>query len=323
MSAGRRRRTAFTLIELLVVIAIIAILIALLLPAVQQAREAARRTQCKNNLKQIGLALHNYESTFGGLPAAQYLSLISLETAATQWAWGSMILPYMDQAPLFNQLNVQTWQPHDVGRNATTRPLLTTQLQAFICPSDPEPGINRNRAYKQIANPPIAQFFMAKSNYVCNHGDGDFNGQQSGVCMSPNAIIRFRDVTDGLSNTFFTGERRSLKDPRQSATTGTPDVPAPWAAVWAATENESTDLSNVWAVAGVTDFKIQTGEGGTGDPYPGRAFSSPHVGGVQFLFGDGAVRFISDNIAGGWRNDPKSTYNWLGNRMDGNVVGEV
>ena len=319
MRAANLRRQAFTLIELLVVIAIIAILIALLLPAVQQAREAARRTQCKNNLKQLGLAYHNYESTFKGTPAAIYLNLTNAATAETQWAWGSMLLPYLDQGPLFNQLNVQTMQPHDIGRNVATQRLLQTPLAAFICPTDPEPGLNRNRLYQKIASPSIPFFEMGKSNYACNQGDTD----GTGICASPNEITKFRDVTDGLSNTFFAGEKRSLKDPRQPSTTSA--VKEPWAAVWAAAENNTSGndgLVNVWAVAGKTEFKIQTGEGGTGDPEPGIAFSSQHAGGVQFLMGDGAVRFISDNINGGWKNDPKGTYNWLGNRSDGNPVGE-
>ena len=106
-SPRARRRSAFTLIELLVVIAIIAILIALLLPAVQQAREAARRTQCKNNMKQLGLALHNYHDVYGQFPNAFYDPLNAsgaLQNNTAAWSWGTMLLPYMDQAPAFNKL---------------------------------------------------------------------------------------------------------------------------------------------------------------------------------------------------------------------------
>ena len=316
MRATNLRRQAFTLIELLVVIAIIAILIALLLPAVQQAREAARRTQCKNNLKQLGLAFHNYEGTFKGLPAAIYWPAGS----QTQWAWGTMLLPYIEQAPLYNQLNVQTLRPHDIGRNANTQKLLQTVLAPFICPTDVEPGLNRNRPFLRIAAPLVPSFEMGKSNYACNNGDTD----STGICASPDNITLFRDVTDGLSNTFFAGEKRSLRHPKQINTNS--KCAGPWANVWAAAEENTSGVNegvvNVWAVAAKTEFKIQTGEGGTGEPEPGAAFSSQHDGGVQFLMGDGAVRFISDNINGGWKNDPKGTYNWLGNRSDGNAIGE-
>src|SRR5437868_4572110 len=103
MSKTSRAVRGFTLIELLVVIAIIGVLVALLLPAVQQAREAARRSQCKNNLKQIGLALHNYHDTTGLFPLAQY---IDLNQVNSQWGWSAMILSYLDQGPLYQQLNV-------------------------------------------------------------------------------------------------------------------------------------------------------------------------------------------------------------------------
>ncbi|MCB1129315.1 MAG: DUF1559 domain-containing protein, partial [Verrucomicrobiae bacterium] len=120
-------RRGFTLIELLVVIAIIAILIALLLPAVQQAREAARRTECKNKLKQLGLALHNYHDTFRAFPAAFYRGT----TTSPGWGWGTMILPYIDQAPLYNQWVMTV--SYDNGQNQTAR---RTKLAAYKCPSD-------------------------------------------------------------------------------------------------------------------------------------------------------------------------------------------
>jgi prepilin-type N-terminal cleavage/methylation domain-containing protein len=104
MASRRDRVRGFTLIELLVVIAIIAILIALLLPAVQQAREAARRTQCKNNLHQIGIALHNYHDAFRILPPGQVTSVHWLQTDSTMWGWAAMLLPYLDQSPMYNLL---------------------------------------------------------------------------------------------------------------------------------------------------------------------------------------------------------------------------
>ena len=125
---SERKLRGFTLIELLVVIAIIAILVALLLPAVQQAREAARRTQCKNNLKQLGLALHNYESTYGMFPPSR----ITLSNPTFQISWNTMILPYIEQDNAYRQYNTNlSWF------NAVNDPVTTIQLPAFVCPSTP------------------------------------------------------------------------------------------------------------------------------------------------------------------------------------------
>ncbi len=131
-------RRGFTLIELLVVIAIIAVLIALLLPAVQAAREAARRTQCVNNLKQMGLALHNYHDAFLVLPPGYIAAskFIDGETdTAPGWSWASMILPQLDQTPLYSSANF--WLPVQAPANTTTT---QTSLTAFLCPSDQIPG---------------------------------------------------------------------------------------------------------------------------------------------------------------------------------------
>ena len=142
----------FTLIELLVVIAIIAILIALLLPAVQQAREAARRTQCKNNLKQIGLAMHNYHDVYLGFPPG-YMNTAPYHANGngpisgnySQWVWGAMILPYIDQAPLYSRLQVGDIRLADAltaGGPYDSTDLLATPLTAFMCPSDVGPATN-------------------------------------------------------------------------------------------------------------------------------------------------------------------------------------
>src|SRR3954447_24995498 len=156
----RRRRTGFTLIELLVVIAIIAILIALLLPAVQQAREAARRTQCRNNLKQMGLAMHNYHDVFNcfppgylGYPAAAGQDCSAVRNTAPfaqGWGWGTYLLPYLDQAPLYNSLN--PGQKQAVCDNASGpalnagNPVLQRQLlPVYVCPSAADPDMNPTR----------------------------------------------------------------------------------------------------------------------------------------------------------------------------------
>ena len=138
----RVRKSGFTLIELLVVIAIIAVLIALLLPAVQQAREAARRSQCKNNLKQIGLALHNYHDTANKFPSGFVTrAWPSPGTGATTelscWSWGAMILPYIDQAPMYNTLQVGTLSlAANLAAGGAQATAATTPLSGFMCPSE-------------------------------------------------------------------------------------------------------------------------------------------------------------------------------------------
>src|SRR5262245_62053385 len=184
-------RRGFTLIELLVVIAIIAILIALLLPAVQQAREAARRTQCKNNLKQIGLALHNYESTHGLFPpscindpyASGTLDGVSypdsLMVATTGFGWGALLLAQLEQAPLYNQFNFSTgcWA-------IAHKTQVATRLPVFLCPSasggsdgynvqHPVPGPSISGAGKtgtDILRSDGSAIFFGHSHYVTNAG---------------------------------------------------------------------------------------------------------------------------------------------------------
>lgn len=300
------RRKAFTLIELLVVIAIIAILIALLLPAVQQAREAARRTQCKNNLKQLGLALHNYHDVAGTFPPGWIDQGADADPA---WNWTAMILPYIEQTSLYNQLDVGDSPPI----NVLALPALVTLMQqpqsGFRCPSDTAPNINTDADRLNDGNS------LAVTNYVGNAGSARierFAPDADGL-YTQNSKVRIRDVTDGTSNSFAVGER-----------------------AW--------KLNNFDLVAGVafmnrTAFANQTNFGGvyslgsgqtpincTNDAICRRGFSSLHTGGGQFLLLDGSVRFVSENID----HDPDnsgspnvdSTYEKLCGIADGEVIGE-
>jgi prepilin-type N-terminal cleavage/methylation domain-containing protein/prepilin-type processing-associated H-X9-DG protein len=278
------RRRGFTLIELLVVIAIIAILIALLLPAVQQAREAARRTQCRNNLKQMGLALHNYHDNHQVFPGAfvSHRVVGGTANASHGWSWAVFIMPFLDQGPLYNEINpgmTQIQHPDyefqgNVWDTAASRPITQTPLSVYRCPSDRGRAINNQRGN------------FATSNYVGVYGShadaGTHTGRGNGL-MWTNSDIGIRDVGDGTSNVIIIGERAFTN----SAATG-----RPWrGAIWAGT---SSSIGAGWAA---------THRGFWGPPSTHCincanewAFSSLHTGGAHFLLADGSVRFVSENV---------------------------
>ncbi|MEZ6154028.1 MAG: DUF1559 domain-containing protein, partial [Pirellulaceae bacterium] len=258
-----RSRIGFTLVELLVVIAIIGILVGLLLPAVQAAREAARRMQCTNNLKQIGLALHNYHDTHHKFPYASYLDKTFINTDLThpslnsQWAWSAMILPFIEQGNMYNQLNVGTNTFEAAANNPVGLALLQTPLPAFICPSDAEAGVNRNRPFEMKAGgglcngmslPATVEF--AKSNYPGCNGNDDSDGIFN---SGGNRDIGIKDITDGTSNTIMVGERPSNRYKNQTVAEG------PWAGIWAGQELTCDNITNVWCLVGKTEFQMNSG----------------------------------------------------------------
>jgi len=200
----------FTLIELLVVIAIIAVLIALLLPAVQQAREAARRTQCKNSLKQLGLSLHNYPDVLNRFPQAKVYD--PNMTQCQSWisgnglSWRVMILPYIDQAPLYQTINFSEWIECRTFTPSTITPLRNKVIPAFFCPSDPTPQVYQSAwagtnyaamaaSGKGAVNPPALSSCGATG---FSHGD-----QTGGLAYQGRKIA---EITDGTSNTALAGE---------------------------------------------------------------------------------------------------------------------
>jgi prepilin-type N-terminal cleavage/methylation domain-containing protein len=297
----RPMRRGFTLIELLVVIAIIAVLVALLLPAVQQAREAARRTQCRNNLKQIGLALHNYHDTAGVLPPGW----IGVNPATggphlfgmNSWGWAAHILPQLDQGPVFNRLNFVVKM--EAPQNDSIR---LTQLTVFRCPSDIGAPIwtIRSESGAPLRELPQANYIGVFGTLEIEHceenpaaplvrcaGDGAF---------FHNSRIRFSDITDGLSTTLLVGERRTRPEPAFN-----------WNSTW------------VGVVEGGDEAIVRIL--GTADHTPNHAlahfddFSSYHSGGCHFVLGDGSVRFVSANIDLG-------VYQRTCTRAGGDVVGE-
>lgn len=263
----RCRRLGFSLIELLVVIGLITSLIAFLLPAVQQAREAARRLQCRNNLRQIGLALHNYEEVHGCLP---FSSLVITSVGnETGWAWGTMLLPFQDQATLYQKLDPN-------GANAPSSPTneTTTVLPVYLCPSDASEPWNRQKGGH------------AKSNYVGMFGSNkDFSDVGNGMFFY-NSSTRDRDITDGRSNTIAAGERSW--DGLIHPVIGNGTIGRIGSIWFANLQGNRHDVIS-WC-----DPLLQTDQRINGT-HP-NAFSSLHFGGCNFLFADGSVHFLSENI---------------------------
>ncbi|QDU15511.1 Type II secretion system protein G precursor [Gimesia maris] len=289
---ARKSHHGFTLIELLVVIAIIAILVALLLPAVQQAREAARRTQCKNNLKQIGIALHNYHDINNCFPAGNYEPRlgppVGSNNSAPAWAWSVMILPQLDQANLYNQLNPGGQKPETLLSNANQRDLLATVVPGYICPSDPSGSINQKRGY----NISGGQFYFSKNNYVTSSFicDDLISNPTDSISLSlkpyssfyGDSARRFRDYTDGTSNTIIFGERASPKGEAGNAFVSRN-------CRWFDTEAADAMAS---PFVGINSGQSLLYAGSSANVY----FSSMHEGGAQFLLADGSVKFVSENI---------------------------
>jgi len=314
-------KKGFTLIELLVVIAIIAILIALLLPAVQQAREAARRTQCRNNLKQIGLAMHNYHDTHLVFPPGFIGGTGATGTApATGWAWGTFILPFLDQAPLYNSLSPGTPTtgcpdgalcPHDSARLA----LLRTGLPAFVCPSDPHRTITENPGHSSCAvqiNGTGTSWRIGLSNYV---GAGNANASldstftvAAGIFYS-NSNTAIRHITDGTSNTMMTMERTT-----STAASGPAANEQRMGGNWAGLSYPNSSTYHAYQV--LAAIRPTFGQvNGSPTRYDRRDPASQHEGGMHILMGDGAVRFVSENLN-------ISTWYDLIDVDDGDTLGE-
>ena len=304
--AALRRRSAFTLVELLVVIAIIGILIALLLPAVQAAREAARRSQCTNNLKQIGLAMHNYHDIHKCFPpgfmyirADGTLGPSSGTFNVNQWGWSVFLLPFIEEKPLYDALDPNGGRLHERTTD-TDRQNLQTPLEAFICPSALSVPINSEKQLNNsnsIRNP-------ATSNYPGNRGL-TWRGRtfdNYGIFFGHSAVM-FRDVTDGTSNTFAVGERR-FEFARAAIWAG---VPRPDGKVNAGNRTAST--------LGASCRKLNTPN--VNDSRVG--FNSEHPDGANFVLCDGSVSFVSDliefNTGGTDCTDDYDT--WVATRMSG------
>jgi len=335
MKISVRMRKGFTLIELLVVIAIIAILVALLLPAVQQAREAARRSSCKNNLKQIGLALHNYHDTFSTFPpgyVAQQTGVTAGTDAASFWGWQTYILPQIEQSALYDLMQVGQSNLPQALAIAATRQQMQQPIDSLACPSDTAPSSNSN---SQINDATPTPYSLSSSTYVGNNSSfaslavatGDtlvstfHETSTANGCFWRNSKLQMRDITDGTSNTIMVGERAwQLNNP------GGNKRECDGGVVYGLNSGENQNLRATLANGSVALNSTATSVGGVAAPGGDACqfgYSSLHQGGAQFLLADGAVRFISENISA----QPNSAHNDvvfenLLNRHDGNVIGE-
>ncbi|WP_166825727.1 DUF1559 domain-containing protein [Thalassoroseus pseudoceratinae] len=294
-------RQGFTLIELLVVIAIIAILIALLLPAVQQAREAARRTQCRNNLKQFGLALHNYHGTYGMFPPGGVIGACAgnpptIITGAQECGnfngqslggnWALYVLPYMEQGNLWEKARpiLAGGDPLDNMNNVFGH----YAPPGYLCPSHSEGGGNASVYFRSLEH-------MSRGNYAANYGSGDLlasYNSSTGGAFAINRSYRFRDFRDGTSNTAALSEVRFRDD-------------------------DNSDSRGTWVYSGMGGSAFSTGRApnsDTPDIIPScrnvailpcteandgtqiAAARSEHTGGVHTLMADGGVTFVSESI---------------------------
>jgi prepilin-type N-terminal cleavage/methylation domain-containing protein len=333
------RQRGFTLIELLVVIAIIAILIALLLPAVQQAREAARRTQCKNNLHNLGLAFHNYHDSANMFPPGYNVIIAPPVLDHNTKSAFERILPFIDQAPLFNQIDQSVpMMMGPPGYNATIQQnntnLAASILPIFLCPSSvgdplgdylypagafgggfPAANCTFRGARTDYCGTSGVRGTYGTLAYAPNPQAGDREGTIRAAGAPGGDASRIRDLLDGTSNTFILGERtggRKLYWKNKEAT-GIPGQ----------TIIEQTNGGS-WADSLAFEHWLQGAlYDGTGNGGPcsmctnirGNGFHSFHTGGNHFLMADGAVRFISENIAG-------YTFAGLITRKKGEIAGE-
>jgi len=329
----QRPRRAFTLIELLVVIAIIAILIALLLPAVQQAREAARRSQCKNNMKQIGLALQNYHDVFTKFPVGALPAPGATTYSLGGWRW--RVLPFMDQTPLFNRPTSPGVTFRSCASSANSNILYWSgvRVPAYHCPSSALPEVKlascnsscggdciefERHDYVGImgANPdPLGRDETDRARWLTNYG----HVYNTGLLLGGECVA-IRDCTDGTSNTIIVGEQSG-----NAWTTVRSALHSGWSAglysYRSVTQNAtnsasatSTQYAQCTVVKSAPNPKSLPSDGDR-DYDPSVPLTSFHTGGCHILLADGSVRFLSDSTQA-------EICRMLAVRADGQVIGE-
>jgi prepilin-type N-terminal cleavage/methylation domain-containing protein len=316
MASNSIKARGFTLVELLVVIAIIGVLVALLLPAVQAAREAARRMSCASNLKNIGLAMQNYHDVSLAFPIGITNPTPTVTTVVnSQWTWPARLLPFLEQSGLHQQLNVGIGNVPLPSETSPLRNLVMTPLKIYMCPSDPG---NPKHFNDFLSGYPKLNYPAAKPMVMWRDIE-----QDSGLA---NRSTRMVDVTDGTSNTFLCGERAVARLNNFISMGG----------IWptqVGSNNAYTFDANPpnqsYPVAGLTASGQCCNSANDPNNIRGSA-TSMHPNGLQFVLVDGSVRFISNNIdsrrctpnmsciaAGTW-----SVYSRLYYRNDGVSVGD-
>ncbi len=329
------RRRGFTLIELLVVIAIIAVLIALLLPAVQAAREAARRMQCVNNLKQLGLAIANYEGVAGALPPSVVVAKNGAGFWTNGWSINGRLLPFLEQNSAFNSVNFTL--NYSAADNTTVSQMI---INSYICPSEirPEPKATATSRYG------VASYNWNVGDWFVFGGVG--STMKTRGAFGANMSRTLAEFRDGLSNTVLTSEIKTYQSVLTKCTLSTVSEPAsipsptadPYSAVpeygtsactlnanghgeWVDGAALETGFTTAWPPnklirGGTTNVDVDIvslGEKSGGPTYAAITSRSYHPGGVNSLFGDGSVRFVKSSING-------ITWRALGSVQGGEVV---
>jgi prepilin-type N-terminal cleavage/methylation domain-containing protein/prepilin-type processing-associated H-X9-DG protein len=267
------RRRAFTLIELLVVIAIIAILVGLTLPAVQKVREAAARTQCSNNLKQLGLACHNYHDANKCLPPG-YTATGAYPATAPGWGWGTYLLPFIEQQPLYQQV--------DLTKPVESQAAIATMLRDYLCPSDSPPPAPF--AITNASNATVCTAAPCSYAATCGSDASEVDAPTGNGIFFRNSKTRLTDIKDGTSTTTMIGDRAwaDTNGIWAGIPTGAitrPGITNPWPT--------ATGPGQALVLVHNNWVNIKTdSDGGLDD------FSSRHPGGANLLFADGSVRFI-------------------------------
>jgi prepilin-type N-terminal cleavage/methylation domain-containing protein len=299
-----RRPTGFTLVELLVVIAIIAVLISLLLPSVQQAREAARLTQCRNNVKQIMLAFHNYNDSLGGFPNRYSLNGSTLNSGH---GWGLTLLPFIEQAPLYNQ-----WVPNKSFFDPENQTVLMTVVAPYLCPTAPSgPRVMDLSAGTTTTSKGIAGDYVVFHQISATGTGATCNPCNTAATKTAGTVTQIAQITDGTSNTIMMSEQAGRPDyyigrVKQASNAGilNPKFWGGWAA-YQSVQAQGWNAANPPAAGGVYSMNRSNSQG----------VYSFHIGGAVFGMCDGSVRFVSENTS-------LRTLIALWTRDDGDLPGE-